>query len=106
MAVTITLGELAHQLRVTTSDDVAGLQAAYVTVLLKDLAAATELVEARAPLAPTDSQNGAVVRICGYWLESPPAAAQHFGYNAWLHSGAAGLLAARPRNRVGEPLGV
>ena len=93
MAVTITLGELAHQLRVSTTDAAVGVQSAYVTVLNNDLAAATEWVEARAPLAPTASQNGAVVRICGYWLESPAAVPQRYGYNAWLHSGAAALLA-------------
>ena len=93
MAVTITLRQLAHEVRVTTASDDAGISPYYVTILQRDLAAATELVEARAPLAPTESQNKAVVQVVGYWLQAPEAAPQRFGYNAWLHSCAAQLLA-------------
>ena len=91
MAVTLTRQELAAHLRITTSDT-QPIPGPYVTIVVDSLQAATELVERRAPLAPTDSQNRAVTLICGYWLETPPAAPQRFGYNAWLHSGAAQIL--------------
>ena len=71
MAVTINLRQLAHEVRVTTNSDDAGVPPYYVTILTRDLAAATELVEARAPNAPDESQNKAVVLIVGYWLQSP-----------------------------------
>ena len=92
MAVTITLGELANQVRVSATAATSDVPDGYASVLRDDLAAATAMVEARAPGAPTDSQNKAVVQIVGYWLDAPPAAPQRFGYNAWLHSGAAQLL--------------
>ena len=92
MAVTITVGRLANQVRVSATSATSDVPDAYVAVLTSDLAAATALVEARAPLAPDDSQNKAVVQIVGYWLDAPSAAPQRFGYNAWLHSGAAQLL--------------
>ena len=92
MAVTITLQQLAHEVRVTTNSADSGITPYYVTILQRDLNAATEMVERRAPLAPTESQNKAVVLIVGYWLEAPRAAPQRFGYNAWLHSGAAQIL--------------
>ena len=65
----------------------------YLGILTDSLAAGTEMVERRAPAAPTDSQNMAVARICAYWLNAPEAAPARFGYNAWLRSGAAQLLA-------------
>lgn len=92
MAVTITLGQLANEVRVTTNAD-EDVPTHYVDILTRALAAATALVEARAPDAPEDSQNKAVIQIVGYWLESPPSAPQRFGFNAWLHSGAAQVLA-------------
>ena len=91
MAVTLTHQELAAHLRITTSDT-QPIPGPYVTIVVDSLQAATELVERRAPLAPTDSQNRAVTLLCGYWFESPRAAPQRFGYGAWLHSGAAQLL--------------
>ena len=91
MAVTLTLNELAVQLGYSISDSVPPAQP-YVVDLRDWLAAATEWVERRAPLAPSDTQNQAVTRICGYWRESPQAPPQRFGFNAWLHSGAAQLL--------------
>ena len=93
MAVTITLGELANQVRVSSTDATPDVPDEYAAILSADLAAAAELVERRAPLAPTDSQNKAVVQIVGYWLESPPSPPQRFGFNAWLQSGAAQILA-------------
>ena len=93
MAVTITIGRLANQVRVSVTPDTSDVPGHYVAVLTSNLAAATALVEARAPLAPEDSQNKAVVQIVGYWLDAPPSTAQRFGYNAWLFSGAAQILA-------------
>ena len=93
MAVTLTLGRLANEVRVSATDATSDVPDAYVAVLTSNLAAATALVEARAPLAPEDSQNRAVVQVVGYWLESPSAAPQRFGFNAWLQSGAAQILA-------------
>ena len=92
MAVTLTNQELAAHLRIVVSDT-QPIPGPYVTIVVDSLEAATELVERRAPLAPTDSQNRAVVQLCGYWFEAPRAAPQRFGYNAWLFSGAAQILA-------------
>ena len=91
MAVTLTLNELAVHLGFSVSDTVPPHHA-YAVMLIDGLAAATEWVERRAPLAPSDSQNMAVTQIVAYWFESPRAAPQRFGYNAWLHSGAAQIL--------------
>ena len=92
MSVTLTLGQLANQVRVSTSASESDVPMYYRTILTPNLAAATALVLARAPDAPDEAHNRAVVQIVGYWLESPPAAPQRFGYNAWLHSGAAQIL--------------
>ena len=93
MAVTLTLGELANQVRISVTASTSDVPDEYNTILSTNLAAATALVESRAPAAPDDSQNKAVVQLVAYWLDAPPAAPQRFGYNAWLHSGAAQILA-------------
>ena len=93
MAVTITLGRLAEEVRVSATDASSDVPTHYVNVLTTNLAAATALVEARAPEAPDDAMNKAVIAVVDYWLESPPAAAQRFGFNAYLQSGAAQMLA-------------
>ena len=92
MSVTITLGQLANQTRVSVTADDSDIPPYYATILAPNLAAATALVEARAPNAPDTAHNKAVVQIVGYWLESPASNPQRFGYNAWLHSGAAQIL--------------
>ena len=92
MAVTLTLNELAVHLGLSVSDTVPP-RGPYIVPLLESLQAATEIVERRAPLAPTHTQNMAVTQIAAYWWESPRAAPQRYGYNAWLHSGAAQILA-------------
>ena len=93
MSVTITLADLANQVRVSSTEDEADIPTGYVAILKGDMAAAVALVERRAPEAPDNAQNKAVVQIVGYWLQSPPSAPQRFGFNAWLHSGAAQVLA-------------
>ena len=92
MSVTLTLGQLANRVRVSVTASTSDVPPYYASILTPNLAAATALVEARAPDAPDDAQNKAVVQIVGYWLESPPSAPQRFGFNAWLHSGAAQVL--------------
>ena len=92
MAVTLTLNELAVQVGYSVSDTVPPPHH-YVTSLRDWLASDTEWVERRAPNAPEDVMNRAVTQIVGYWSQAPTAAAQRFGYNAWLHSGAAQILA-------------
>ena len=92
MAVTLTLNELAVQVGYSVSASVPPKHA-YVVDLLGWLASATEMVERRAPLAPTDTQNAAVTQLVGYWKDAPWAPPQRFGFNAWLFSGAAQLLA-------------
>ena len=91
MAVTLTLNELAVQIGYSISDSVPPRQP-YVVDLRDWLASATEMVERRAPNAPADTQNAAVTRLVGYWKEAPLAPPQRFGFNAFLHSGAAQLL--------------
>ena len=91
MAVTLTIQRLALHLRVTTIEG-QDVPPQYVTILTDFLVTATELVERRAPDAPTDSQNMAVARICAYWNQALDAAPQRFGYNAWQNSGAAQIL--------------
>ena len=93
MSVTIGIGDLALQVRVSPTKDAADIPEGYVVILMRDLEAATSMVEARAPEAPDNAQNKAVVQIVGYWLQSPEASPQRYGYNAWLHSGAAQILA-------------
>lgn len=93
MAVTITLGHLANQVSLSVTISTTDIPIYYVAGLTADLAAATALVEARAPNAPDASSNKAVVQIVAYWLNAPDAAPQRFGYNAWQNSGAAQILA-------------
>ena len=90
--VTLTLGQLANQTRVSVTANESDVPQYYRTILTPNLAAATALVEARAPLAPDEAHNKAVVQIVGYWMESPPSNPQRFGFNAWLQSGAAQIL--------------
>ena len=92
MAVTLTLNELAVQLRYTTDAGIPPAHEHHVD-LTAWLAAATTWVERRAPLAPTATQNTAVALICGYWSQADSVNPQRFGYNAWQNSGAAQVLA-------------
>ena len=98
MAVTLTLRELGHHLRIT--DGVHDVPDYYIAILTDLLEAATELVEKRAPDAPTDTQNMAVARICAYLERGPEDAPARFGFNAWQNSGAAQLLGAHIIHRA------
>ena len=92
MSVTLTLGQLANQVRVSVTASTSDVPPYYRSILLPNLAAATKMIERRAPDAPEDAQNKAAVMIVGYWMESAPSNPQRFGFNAWLHSGAAQVL--------------
>ena len=78
MAVTLTLNQLAVQLRIT--DGLHDVPEYYMSILTDLLEAGTLLVEARAPDVPTDSQNMGVARICAYWHRGPASVASSF----WL----------------------
>ena len=91
MAVTLTLRELGHHLRIT--DGLHAVPEYYMAILTDLLEAGTSLVEKRAPDAPTDSQNMGVARVCAYWFQGPEDAPVRYGYNAWQNSGAAQILA-------------
>ena len=92
MAVTLTTRALALHLRIITSD-LQQIPLPYVTELVDSLEAATEMVERRAPDAPSNSQNMAVARLCAYWFQAPEAAPARFSFHAWQNSGAAEILA-------------
>ena len=92
MSVTITIGSLANQTRVSVTPSTSDVSPYYAKILEANLEAATILVESRAPNAPEASQNKAVVQIVAYWQDGAPSNPQRFGYNAWLHSGAAQIL--------------
>ena len=92
MAVTLTINALAVQLRYVTDASIPPRHE-HLLDLTAWLSAATALVERRAPLAPTDSQNEAVAQISAYWSQAPEGAPRRFGYNAWQNSGAAQILA-------------
>ena len=93
MSVTLTLGQLANQVRVSVTSSTSDVPPYYATILAPNLAAATRLIESRAPNAPEEAQNKAAVMIVGYWMDAAPTNPQRFGFNAWLHSGAAQVLA-------------
>ena len=74
MAVTLTLGELANQVRISTTASTSDVPDEYNTILSTNLAAATALVESRAPAAPDEvAKQGRRADSWAYWLEAPPA---------------------------------
>ena len=58
------------------------------------LAAITAIVERRAPLAPSEVQNQAVIQMAVYLFEQPTAARQSANANPFVNSGAAFLLSS------------
>ena len=90
MAVTLTVQELAVGLRIDASPTVP-VEEPHLGLLTRSLAVATAYIERRAPTADSDTQNEAVVRICG-WLYDSPSSGNRTVQGAYLHSGAAGLL--------------
>ena len=57
MSITITVGQLANQVRVSVTPHASGVPSGYLEILTQDLAAATLMVERRAPEAPDVAQN-------------------------------------------------
>ena len=102
MAVTLSLGELAVAVRITTRTS-EPVPEPYAGILTRQLAVATAHVERRAPDAPSDVQNEAVIRIVG-WLVDQPASGNRSVMSAWNYSGASGLLSpwVEPRAVVVE----
>ena len=87
--VTLTVKQLAIAVRVTTADSLATPEP-YQTILIRQLSVATKTVERYAPDAPDDVLDEAVIRMVGYWLESPGFT--RTAQNAFVHSGVRRLL--------------
>ena len=90
MAVTITRAQLAVQLRVIANETDA-VPDGVGQVLDRLLSTSTVLVEKYAIEAPTETQNEAVARLCGYLYDKAPHEGR--GGNPLILSGAAFLLA-------------
>ena len=88
MAVTLT--ELAGALRL--GDAVAAPVEPVRGILDRLLGAATALVEATAPDAPTAVRDEAVIRLASYWYDSPPAPHGGGFASAFRNSGAEALV--------------
>ena len=88
MAVDITVAQVAADRRVDNIENDTEL----ADVLARYLQTATEMVELRAPAAPTSAQNTAASLLVGYWFDSPPAPAGVRHADAMQNSGAAAVL--------------
>ena len=86
MAVKLSVDELASAIRITLPLNVT--LAARLESLLE---AATAMVQEYAGAAPTEVQNEAVIRICGYMHDNDPARNRRFS-DVLAVSGAAGIL--------------
>ena len=91
MPVTLTVNQLAVETRVSTDSAVSPVEP-WNTILQRQLSVGTEIVQTYAEDAPDDVLNEAVIRMVGYWLESPGFT--RTPQNAFIHSGARALLAA------------
>ena len=102
MAVTLDVQALGVGLRITThpTHSTGALVEPELGILTLLLAVATEHVERRAPDAPDDVHDEAAIRLCGWLYDSPPAERRTV-QSAYLHSGAAGLLAPWVERRGG-----
>ena len=100
MAVTLSVGEFAVSLRIATSVDVNTLEPSLVNILTRQLRAATELVEHRAPDAPETTQNLATARVGAYLYDNNPAR-RGGGADVWRDSGASTLLAPWTARAIG-----
>lgn len=99
MAVTLTVEELAQELRVSTGT--ARLPEPLAGIMSRLLGACSEMVENYAPLAPDSVHNRACVRLAGYeYLASPTS--NRFR-NGFQNSGTQALLA---RYRVARAVAV
>ena len=100
MAVTLTLAQLAVELRVVAAETDA-IPAGPSAVLTRLLAASTETVQEYAPDAPEALQNEAVVRLAGRLYDQAGHEAR--GVNPFLASGAAALLSRHRARSVRAP---
>ena len=91
MAVTLTLGQLASDTRVSVTDKTSDIPMHYRDILQRGLDTATALIEQRAPDAPDGIQNAAVSMLVGYWFEHEPADDRRLR-SAWYISGTAETL--------------
>ena len=80
MTVTLTLAQLSNDLRIGTLDT------ERTDILTRYLAAATAIVERRAPNAPDDVHNVACGLLCAFWYDAGRMS------NAFKFSGAYDLL--------------
>ena len=86
MAVTLTVPQLAAAVRLST-DPTAPVVEPHLGILTRQLAVASEYVDAQAPNAPVETANQAVVQVAGLLLDGMPPA------GAYRDSGADALLA-------------
>ena len=91
MAVSLSVGQLAVELRIATSETET-LQAAQQAILTRSLAVASAQVQAFAPDAPDVVANAAAVRVAG-WLYEAELAGRLRHAAPMLSTGAAALLA-------------
>lgn len=89
MTVTITVPDLASAVRVDLDPN--DPTDPNVGILTRLLSVATRRVEDFAPSADVDTQNRAVVSMCGYLFDAPPV--QRSPVNAFVNSGARSMLA-------------
>lgn len=91
MVVTLTLGQLANDVRISVSDNDSDIPPFNAPLLQRGLDTATALIEQRAPDAPDGIQNAAVSMLVGYWFEHEPADDRRLR-SAWYVSGAGETL--------------
>ncbi len=91
MAVTLTLGQLALELRVSVTSNTSDVPLGYAGILQRGLDTATALIERRAPDAPDDIQNAAASMLIAYDFDSDRPAYRNVR-SAWNYSGAAEVL--------------
>ena len=108
----LSVSELAVHLRVS-ADPAAEVLEPNLTVLTQLLSWANGVVDNRAPGAPEEARDEAVVQLAGYLYDKPPAARGAGFGNAWEYSGAANILRTWTRRRgivlesdIGVPGGV
>ena len=91
MAVTLTIGELALELRVSVTSNTLDIPMHYRDILQRGLDTATALIEQRAPDAPDGIQNAAASMLIAYDFDSDRPAYRNVR-SAWNYSGAAEVL--------------
>ena len=99
MAVTLTVDELAIELRVTTGAE--PLREPLAGIMGRLLGACSQIVEDYAPLAPESVQNRACIRLSGYEHLASPTSNRF--RNSLQNSGTQALLA---RYRVARAVAV